>query len=98
MLTGDLIDGEAAHRLGLADVLTEPDDLLREARDIAMRMGANSPTALRMVKRLITENLGEPDLAVVQQREGRALAECYKSPEHKEAISAFIEKRKPNFR
>jgi 1,4-dihydroxy-2-naphthoyl-CoA synthase len=34
----------------------------------------------------------------VQKREGEALAKCYTSPEHKEAIKAFMEKREPDFR
>ena len=33
----------------------------------------------------------------MQQREGEALKACYASPEHKEAIDAFLEKREPDF-
>jgi enoyl-CoA hydratase/carnithine racemase len=53
---------------------------------------------LRKIKELITDNMAETDLTQVQTREGKALAECYKSPEHHEAINAFIEKREPDFK
>ena len=61
-------------------------------------MGENPQSALRQIKELITANMAETDITEVQRREGRALAECYKSAEHKEAISAFIEKRQPDFK
>jgi 1,4-dihydroxy-2-naphthoyl-CoA synthase len=51
-----------------------------------------------MIKQLITENASEGDLRLVQKREGEALAVSYQSPEHKEAISAFLEKREPDFK
>ena len=51
-----------------------------------------------MVKSLLGANGSESDLRAVQNREAEALAECYVSAEHKEAVQAFIEKREPNFR
>jgi len=33
-----------------------------------------------------------------QRRETRYLRQCYETPEHKEAVQAFLQKRKPNFR
>ena len=50
-----------------------------------------------MTKRLLTANMSEPDLALAQRRETEFLAECWKSPEHKEAVAAFLEKRPPKF-
>lgn len=50
------------------------------------------------MKELVTANMAEPDIKEVQRREMAALAEAYKSPEHHEAIAAFIEKRPPNFK
>ena len=51
-----------------------------------------------MIKQLLTENLDESDLMAAQQRETAMLNECWKSPEHKEAVAAFLEKRPPVFR
>ena len=60
-------------------------------------MGDNPQAALKMIKQLVTENASETDLALVQRREGDALQVSYQSPEHKEAIAAFLEKREPEW-
>ncbi len=98
MLTGKTISGEEAARIGLVDQAVPADQLLETARAMAKDMGSNPQAALRVVKQLITQNATEGDLAKVQQREMQALQDCYKSPEHKEAIAAFMEKREPDFR
>ncbi len=98
MLTGKIIEAQEALAIGLIDKLTEPGDLLTVARDAARAMGENPQQALRQVKLLLSQNAAEPDTTLVQQREIAALNEAYKSPEHKEAISAFLEKREPDFK
>ncbi|NBC23309.1 MAG: enoyl-CoA hydratase [Gammaproteobacteria bacterium] len=98
MLTGCTITADEALRVGLVDEVTAPDDLLERARDMARQMGENPQSALTMVKSLITRNFSEGDTAVVQRRETEALATCYASAEHKEAIAAFFEKRPPDFK
>ena len=97
MLTGKTISAAEAHQIGMVDKLASPDELLSIAHQTAKAMGENPQAALRMVKALITENMGEGSVAEVQRREMKALAEAYKSPEHKEAIAAFLEKRSPDF-
>ena len=52
---------------------------------------------MRLIKELLTANAVEPDLGVAQGRELRALAEASASPDHREAIQAFLEKRDPDF-
>jgi 2-(1,2-epoxy-1,2-dihydrophenyl)acetyl-CoA isomerase len=98
MLTGRTISGEEACAIGLVDEVVEPGKLIDTARATAREMGENPQAALRMVKALLTENASEADTDLVQQREIAALNQCYQSPEHKEAIAAFMEKREPNFK
>ena len=50
------------------------------------------------MKQLLTENGSASDLASVQRREGELLQEAYATPEHKEAVAAFLEKRAPDYR
>jgi len=98
MLSGKTISGEEAAAVRLVDRAVEPAALLSTAKSIAKSMGENPQSALRMVKELITQNMTETNLSEVQKREGLALAECYQSAEHKEAINAFLEKRTPDFK
>jgi len=84
--------------IGLANRLTEPDELLVTAIGVANSYAANPDLQLRMTKQLLTENVVDTDLRAIQHREQVLLAECWKSAEHKEAVSAFLEKRPPVFR
>jgi hypothetical protein len=46
----------------------------------------------------LTQNVNETDTSAVQSREVRRVGQAYATPEHREAISAYIERREPNFR
>ncbi|MEX1153346.1 MAG: enoyl-CoA hydratase, partial [Parvibaculum sp.] len=53
---------------------------------------------LRMTKQLLTQNASETDLKLAQKRETDALKICWTTPEHHEAVDAFLNKRKPDFK
>jgi enoyl-CoA hydratase/carnithine racemase len=72
--------------------------VLDEALAVAAEFAANPGPQVRMIKQLLTENATEGDLATVQRREGAALETAYRTPEHREAVTAFLEKRAPRFR
>lgn len=97
-LSGRVIGGEEAFAIGLADRLCAPEELLSEALTVAGSYAANADLQLRMTKQLLTVNMVDTDLHAIQHREQQMLAECWKSPEHKEAVAAFLEKRPPVFR
>lgn len=97
-LSGATVLGEEAARLGLVDRVVPAERVLDETMAMAEELGTNPPTQLRMIKQLLTENASETDLDLVQRRELRALNEAYTTPEHKEAVAAFLEKRPPRFR
>ena len=97
-LSGTTVLAEEARRLGLVDRVTAPDSLLDEAMAVAGELAANPPTQLRLIKQLLTANAVETDLGAVQRRELDALTQSYRSPEHAEAVRAFLEKRLPVFR
>ena len=76
-----------------------PADALRErAGEMAAEIAANPDPQLRMIKELLSRNGSEPDLDVVQSRELELLKRCYDTPEHREAVQAFMERRAPRFR
>lgn len=92
------LTAEEAQVIGLVDKVVDGADLLKTAHASARAMGENPQAALRLVKQLLTQNVAEGDTRLVQQREIATLTQCYASPEQKEAISAFLEKRDPDFR
>ncbi|MDX1650744.1 MAG: enoyl-CoA hydratase-related protein [Myxococcota bacterium] len=96
-LSGRLVDADEAARIGLADRLVAHDRLHEEAQAAAAAFAANPDPQLRMIKRLLTENAAETDLRQVQRRESELLRRCWETPEHREAVAAFREKRAPRF-
>jgi enoyl-CoA hydratase/carnithine racemase len=89
-LGGGLYRGEEAHRMGLADRLVAPEELLDSALALAQEIADNPAPQLRMIKSLLSENALEPDLARVQAREHELMRECWKSPEHHRAVERFL--------
>lgn len=97
-LSGRLYSAEEAVRVGLADRLTPHDELLPQALELAREIGANPGPQLLMTKQLLSRNGTETDLTSIQRRESALLRQCWETPEHKEAVNAFLEKRPPVFR
>jgi enoyl-CoA hydratase/carnithine racemase len=97
-LSGRLYAAEESLDAGLVDRLVPHDGLVESALELAGEIAANPDPQLRMTKQLLTRNGADSDLAAVQQRETELLRECWRTPEHKEAVQAFIEKRPPRFR
>lgn len=97
-LSGRLYPAAEAYEQGLVDRLVPDDQLMQTATDIAKSFAANPSPQLRWVKQLLTQNGSATDLAAVQKIEGEMLQLAYNTPEHKEAVAAFLEKREPDFR
>jgi enoyl-CoA hydratase len=93
-LTGDPIDSERAHDLGLVNVLCEPGEALANARELAGRIEANAPVAVRASRRVVLAAMTE-DEAGGWRMSAEAMAEAMGSDDAKEGLVAFIEKRPP---
>jgi enoyl-CoA hydratase/carnithine racemase len=91
-LTGRIYSATEAHEIGLVDHLHASERLLDAALELAQEIGANPAPQLRMIKRLLTENALETDLHLIQRREHDLIRECWESPEHAEAVAAFLAK------
>ncbi len=97
LLTGDPISAEEALRIGLINRMVAQDRLLEEAVTLAEKLAAKPPLAIRMMKRAVYEsrhgNLrGHLDFISSQ------LALLSRTDDHLEAVKAFLEKRKPEFK
>ena len=94
--TGDAIDSADALSCGLVSRVVPDDKLMEEARALAARIARNPGPTLRMTKRLLREGQ-HTKLDTLLELSAGFQAIAHKTPQHKEAVMAFIEKRKPVF-
>ena len=94
--TGDALPAAEALACGLVSRVVPHDQLLAEANRLATRIAANPGRALRLTKRLLREGQHVRLDTLLEMSAGfQALA--HKTKQHREAVMAFIEKRKPVF-
>lgn len=97
MLSGAIINGEEAARIGLVNRVVPHEKLIEEAVASAQEIAFNPTESLLAIKKLAWQNLDESDLATVQQREGQEFTAAMARPAFREAVNAFMEKRQPDF-
>jgi enoyl-CoA hydratase len=95
-LTGDPIDAERAHHFGLVNVLCEPGEALDKARELAGRIEANAPVAVRESRKVVYATMNEDEDAG-WSLSAKAMAVAMSSEDMKEGLTAFIEKRPPKW-
>lgn len=96
-LSGATVLGDEAATLGLVDRVVDDADVVDAALADAELLAENPMPQLLAVKELLTRNAVESDLDEVQRRELVALEAAYRTPEHHEAVRAFLERRPPRF-
>lgn len=96
-LTGDAIDAAEALACGLVSQVVADDQLLTTARNLAEKIAANPPFAVRMTKRLLWE-ARRADLATILEMSAAMQAVAHATGDHAEAVDAFLEKRTPAFK
>ena len=95
-LTGRRIGGEEAYRIGLADVLTDKENLRAEALKLAHEIAENAPLAVQSVRATMRAGLAD----AVKAQTDHENAEQYKlglTEDHKEGVRAVAERRPGNF-
>jgi len=94
LLTGRQYTAQECLAMGVVTHVTPADTLMSRAREIAGEIIQGSPTSLALTRRAIHNGvMGTLENAL--EFEAFALDQCYTSAEHKEYVSAFMEKRKP---
>ncbi len=96
VLTGGLIDAHQALEWNLVSRVVPPEQVLPAAREFAGRITRHASHGVRLSKRLLREAMRSSfdtvlELSAVYQ------AVCHKTPDHTEAVDAFLEKRNPRF-
>jgi enoyl-CoA hydratase/carnithine racemase len=97
IFTGEMIDAAEALRLGLVSAVYPPEALMPAVRDLARKIAAGPPIAIRLAKRALYHGEGA-DLRSALEFETFAQNVCSETEDAKEGIRAFVEKRAPAFR
>ena len=95
ILTAQMVSSEEAVKFGLVNKVVFSNDLLNEATKIANKIISNSPLAIS--KAIKSVNSGFIDGVDGFEVEKKEFGSCFQTQDFTEGVSAFIEKRKPNF-
>ncbi len=97
MLTGDQINADEAHTLGLVNhVLDDKEALLEKSHEILLKIAGKAPLAIGLVIDCVNAVFNNEENGF--QTEANAFARCCGTNDFKEGAAAFMEKRKPNFK
>ncbi len=97
VLTGDMIDAETAHRFGLVNHVYPADELRAKTLELAGKIAEKAPIALQLAKEAV-KFASRSNLDEGLRREVDLFAICFSTEDKKEGVSAFLEKRKPEFK
>lgn len=97
LLTGEMISAEEAYRIGLVNKVTSPQELIPVATDLARKMTANAPPALRHCLEAVHSGMEMP-LDQGLFLEASLFGLCSATEDMKEGTRAFLEKRKAVFK
>jgi len=94
ILAVETFDAKAMLEMGFIDYLVPREQLAHRTRQLAQDLTALAPLSVQTMKASLNELArGEADSAVIRSR----IAQCWGSQDHKEAVRAMAEKRKPVF-
>lgn len=95
LVLGDPFDAQTALAYGLVSEIAAEDDLEARVGEIARRIAAKPPEAVRLTKKLIRQDPSAVRARIAEESE--LFSARLKSPEAAEAFAAFFEKRPPDF-
>lgn len=95
--TGKIIDAAEAERIGLVDKVVPQEKLGEEVAQLAETIASKSPLIVSLAKKTINKGI-YTDLATGLDYERTNFALCFATEDHTEGITAFLEKRRPQFK
>jgi enoyl-CoA hydratase len=96
IFTGELVDAKTALEIGLVDKVVPHDQLIDEAKRMALSIASKPKVALALAKSAINRGLGL-DLRTGLDYEIECFAQCFATSDQKEGMKAFLERRKALF-
>ncbi|MBI4288452.1 MAG: enoyl-CoA hydratase/isomerase family protein [Chloroflexi bacterium] len=97
LLTGDLIGARDAERLGIVNHVVPREEVMPTAMALAKRLAYGPTRAIRWTKQMINKRLRDEVNLVLDASLGLEFAETIGRNDHKEAVSAFVQKRAPKW-
>ena len=91
-----MIDAQTAKEIGLVSRVVSAQQLLDTALELARKIAANPPLAVRALKQGLRRTL-DPDWQEVGRWAGQQIAALRKTEDSREGVRAFIEKREPKY-
>ena len=96
-LTGEMIRADEALRIGLANKVFEPEELVEAALKVGETIASKGPLAVAKAKQVIHRGADEP-LPAANALEVEAFAALFETADQKEGMKAFMDKRNPAFK
>ena len=97
MLTGDMIGAEKAQQLGLVSEVVDHDQLMERAEKLAAKLARQAPIAVKTILNAVYQGM-DMELEAAINLEATCFGEVCETDDMKEGTTAFIEKRKANFK
>jgi enoyl-CoA hydratase/carnithine racemase len=92
LFTGEVIGAEEAKRIGLVGRVVPHEELLPTALEVAQRIAASPPLAVRAIKHGL-RRAQDPDWRELGEWVSSSLARLFTTEDHKEGVRSFLEKR-----
>ena len=96
LFSGDNFDATTALALGLVSRVVPADQLMAEARRTAEKLSTAAPLAVAAIKRAVSRGMDQP-IETALEIEREEFVQVRQTADALEGITAFVEKRKPNF-
>ena len=93
IFTGQNIKADEALRIGLINAIYPQNELINEAKKLALTIAKNSKNAVKLSKKAINDGL-QVDIDKAIKIEERLFGECFENPEQKERMKKFLERGK----
>ena len=95
LLTGDMIDAQRAHEIGLANAVCSPNELETKVRELAAAILKNAPEAQQQLLAAVRAGYDPQTDGYAVETEG--FGACFETDNFKQGTKAFLQKRKPKF-
>ena len=96
-LTGEFVDARGGQELGFINQVVKDEELMRVTNALATKLAAGPTLAMGRAKALINQSLSE-SLETQMENETRAIAASAATEDFQEGVSAFLDKRQPDYK